>query len=61
MLVVVYSNQGRRSLEKASYFRAYGLTNVKSIDVGLEAWTKEIELPGWLTDKTMLERSRSSE
>jgi stress-induced morphogen/rhodanese-related sulfurtransferase len=45
-LVVVYSNQGRRSLEKASYFRAYGLTNVKSMDGGLEAWTKEIGLPG---------------
>src|SRR5262249_19140548 len=30
----------------ASYFRAYGLTNVKSLDGGLEAWTKEIGLPG---------------
>jgi rhodanese-related sulfurtransferase len=45
-LVVVYSNQGRRSLEKASYFRAYGLSNVKSMDGGLEAWTKEIGLSG---------------
>ena len=36
--VVLYSNHGRRSLDRASYFRAYGLTNVKSIDGGLTAW-----------------------
>jgi stress-induced morphogen/rhodanese-related sulfurtransferase len=36
--IVVYSNLGQRSLNKASYFRAYGLTNVKSMDGGLEAW-----------------------
>ena len=40
--VVLYSNHGRRSLDKASYFRAYGLTNVKSMDGGLTAWLVEV-------------------
>jgi len=40
--VVLYSNHGRRSLDKASYFRAYGLTNVKSMDGGLTAWLAEV-------------------
>lgn len=37
--VVVYSNHGDRSLQQASHLRAYGLTNVKSLDGGLEAWS----------------------
>jgi rhodanese-related sulfurtransferase len=41
--LALYSNRGRRSLDKASYFRAYGLTNVKSIDGGMEAWAAAIE------------------
>ena len=36
--LVLYSNHGTRSLDRASYFRAYGLTNPKSMDGGLEAW-----------------------
>lgn len=40
--VVLYSDHGRRSLDKASYFRAYGLTNVKSMDGGLTAWLAEV-------------------
>jgi rhodanese-related sulfurtransferase len=40
--VVLYSNHGRRSLDRASYFRAYGLTNVKSMDGGLTAWLAEV-------------------
>lgn len=40
--VILYSNHGRRSLERASYFRAYGLTNVKSMDGGLTAWLAEV-------------------
>ncbi|HEV8712007.1 MAG TPA: rhodanese-like domain-containing protein [Candidatus Binatia bacterium] len=40
--VVLYSNHGRRSLDKASYFCAYGLTNVKSMDGGLTAWLAEV-------------------
>ena len=38
-LIVLYSNHGRRSLDKASYFRAYGMTNAKSMDGGLYAWS----------------------
>lgn len=36
--LVLYSNHGRRSLERASFFRAYGLTRAKSMDGGLQAW-----------------------
>jgi rhodanese-related sulfurtransferase len=40
--VILYSNHGRRSLDRASYLRAYGLTNVKSMDGGLTAWLAEV-------------------
>ncbi len=40
--VVLYSNHGRRSLDRASYFRAYGLTNTKSMDGGINAWSAEV-------------------
>src|SRR5439155_1437253 len=36
--LVLYSNHGNRSLDRASYFRAYGLTKPRSMDGGLEAW-----------------------
>jgi len=36
--IVLYSNHGQRSLERASYFTAYGKTNVRSMDGGIEAW-----------------------
>ena len=36
--IVFYSNHGQRSLAKASYFRAYGLPNVRSLDGGLTTW-----------------------
>ncbi len=37
--VVCYSNDGARSLERASHFRAYGMRNVRSLTGGLDAWT----------------------
>ena len=37
-----YSNAGRRSLEVASYFMAYGFTNVRNMAGGLEAWSVEL-------------------
>jgi rhodanese-related sulfurtransferase len=40
--IVLYSDHGRRSLDKASYFRAYGLTNTKSMDGGSNAWSAEV-------------------
>lgn len=40
--IVLYSNHGTRSLDKASYFSAYGMTNATSMDGGLEAWTSEV-------------------
>ena len=36
--IVFYSNTGHRSLEVASYFMAYGFTNVRNMTGGLEAW-----------------------
>jgi rhodanese-related sulfurtransferase len=40
--VVCYSNQGERSLGRASHFRAYGLIDVRSLDGGLAGWTGEV-------------------
>ena len=40
--LVFYSNQGRRSLDKASYFRAYGLPRARSLTGGLAAWQAEV-------------------
>ena len=39
--IVFYSNAGRRSLEVASYFMAYGFTNVRNMASGLEDWSGE--------------------
>jgi rhodanese-related sulfurtransferase len=41
--IVFYSNAGRRSLEVASYFLAYGFTNVRNMAGGLEAWSRELQ------------------
>lgn len=40
--LVFYSNHGRRSLDKASYFRAYGFPRARSLSGGLAAWTAEV-------------------
>ena len=40
--IVFYSNAGHRSLEVASYFMAYGFTNVRNMAGGLEAWSAEL-------------------
>lgn len=42
-LIVFYSNEGRRSLDKAAYFQAYGFTNARSLDGGIQAWLGKIE------------------
>ena len=41
-LLVFYSNDGRRSLDKASYFRAYGFTRARGLTGGLAAWDAEV-------------------
>ena len=38
-----YSNEGRRSLDKAAYFQAYGFTNAPSLDGGIQAWPGKID------------------
>ena len=40
--IVFYSNTGHRSLEVASYFMAYGFTNVRNMAGGLESWPGEL-------------------
>jgi len=40
--LVFYSKDGRRSLDKASYFRAYGFPRARSLTGGLSAWGAEV-------------------
>jgi len=40
--LVFYSQNGRRSLDKASYFRAYGFPRARSLAGGLAAWDTEV-------------------
>ena len=40
--LVCYSGHGRRSLDKASYFRAYGFPRARSLSGGLAAWVAEL-------------------
>jgi len=40
--LVFYSQTGRRSLDKASYFRAYGFPRARSLTGGLTAWDAEV-------------------
>ena len=48
--ILFYSNTGRRGLETASYFVAYGFTKVRNLSGGLRAWealqTKPAEAEG---------------
>jgi len=37
-----YSQTGRRSLDKASYFRAYGFPRARSLTGGLAAWDADV-------------------
>ena len=41
-LLVCYSSNGRRSLDKASYFQAYGFPRARSLTGGLAAWAVEV-------------------
>ena len=40
--LVFYSNDGRRSLDKASYFRAYGFPHARSLTGGLAGWDPDL-------------------
>jgi rhodanese-related sulfurtransferase len=40
--LVFYSNDGRRSLDKASYFRAYGFPRARSLTGGRTAWDADV-------------------
>lgn len=41
--IVFYSNTGKRGLERASYFMAYGFTNVRNMAGGLASWPGAID------------------
>jgi rhodanese-related sulfurtransferase len=43
--IVFYSNEGRRSLDQAAYFQAYGFTNARSLDGGIQDWPGKFESP----------------
>ena len=47
-LLVCYSGHGRRSLDKASYFRAYGFPRARSLSGGLAAWAAEVAKVGYV-------------
>lgn len=42
-LLVIYDHQGARSLDAAAYFQGHGLTNVKSLRGGIDAWSAEVD------------------
>ena len=41
--IVVYCHHGIRSLDSAAYLTGHGLTNVKSLAGGIDAWSCEID------------------
>src|SRR5258708_23382108 len=43
--IVFYSNDERRSLDKAAYFQAYGFTNAPSLAGGIQDWPGRLESP----------------
>lgn len=42
-LLVIYDHQGTRSLDAAAYFQGHGLTNVKSLRGGIDAYSAEVD------------------
>ena len=41
--IVFYCHHGIRSLEAASYFIGHGLTNIRSLRGGIDAWAQEVD------------------
>lgn len=41
--VIIYDHQGTRSLDAAAYFQGHGLTNVKSLRGGIDAYAAEVD------------------
>lgn len=41
--VVVYCHHGTRSLDSAAYLAGHGMTNVKSLAGGIDAWSCEVD------------------
>lgn len=41
--LVLVDHQGRQSLDAAAYFMGHGLTNVRALRGGLDAWAQEVD------------------
>jgi rhodanese-related sulfurtransferase len=41
--LVIVDHQGRQSLDAAAYFMGHGLTNVRALRGGIDAWAQEVE------------------
>jgi len=41
--IVFHCHHGMRSLDAAAYFLGHGFTNVRSMDGGIDAWSREVD------------------
>jgi rhodanese-related sulfurtransferase len=42
-LVVIYDHLGNKSMDAAAYFLGHSFTNVRALQGGLDAWSKEVD------------------
>ncbi len=42
-LLVIYDHTGRHSLDAATYFQGQGFKNVRCMDGGIDAWSREVD------------------
>ena len=41
--LVIIDHQGRQGLDAAAYFLGHGLTNVRCLRGGIDAWSREVD------------------
>ncbi len=41
--LIIYDHLGKKSMDAAAYFMGHGFPNVRSLDGGIDAWSREIE------------------
>lgn len=42
-LVVIYDHTGKKSLDAAAYFLGHGFTQVRALQGGIDAWSREVD------------------
>jgi rhodanese-related sulfurtransferase len=42
-LLVIYDHLGNKSMDAAAYFLGHGFTNVRALQGGIDAWSREID------------------